>query len=275
MRGAFDHHPAVRIAFALLLLGPLWVSSSAGATRLALFPLVAAEGLEVSPVLVTAALRGELRRTAAVELQPEQDTRDHLEGARALGIACDLQEPACAAQLAALAGVERAVTARMHTDLGRLQLDLSLIDVKERVLIATSSMPLSPRDTVGDVRRAVEQLLAPASPPDSVEEPTGDGVATAAPPMMPAPSPMPYLLFSGGMSLATLGGGVLVAGLVVGGMTSGTGSAPLAPGESVVERRESIGLAQGATAALWISSLVMVTAGMGIAAAGFLAPPAM
>lgn len=239
----------------------------------AMLPLVASADAESSRALVDAALRGELRRLDGVVLQPQADTERHVSGAAALGIECDPKDTTCAAQLAALCGVPLAVRGHLTRRRGELYLELVRFQVPSGAPLAISSGEIDNADVVAGTRMAVETLYGlRVEEPLPVEAPAPARPEGIARRQLPQPTILPFLLWTAGGSVASLGALTMGIGGVVGLSTMGLGTDPLASGETVKQRRDAIGLAQGATATLWIVGGTMFAAGAGLVTAGFLMP---
>lgn len=242
--------PAVRTIVAVALL--LACSPSlAERWRVAVLPVTGEAVPEQTRELLDAALRGEVRRLQETDMQASEETRRHLEGAFSLGLMCNAADPACAAELGTLCGVPRVVVAHASPRTGGVTLELALVEVTSSQVLATARTKVGAdmAEVVPAVRTAVRRLLVPeAEVLATATADEGDDDAS--------------LWWGSTAALAGVGAALLGAGVLVALTTTDVGTAPLAPNESVQDRKDAI---NGVRAVVWtlyaVGGLAFVGAG--------------
>lgn len=248
------HNPRVR-SLCLILLAPLFAASAvADPGQVAVLPVVGDEVAAETRELLEAALRAEVRRVGAFDVQPTVETRRQLEGVAALGLDCDAREPICAGELGALCGVRQVVVPLARPDESSLVLTLVLVDVSDARVLSHVDTRLDGglNEMVPSVRGAVQGLFVAAPAP--VEE----------------PAPTTPLLW--GVTAGLVGAGVAMAagGAVAGIVSLPLMQAPLRPGDNVVERGSAIVGAQVLMGSLYGVGAVALLGGGATAAAALL-----
>jgi hypothetical protein len=248
----------VRASTAFLLA---WLAAGSASAQSTVLLSVVGDGVDAARArMLEATLRGELRRADGVQLLSEEDTRRGLDAAAAMELACEPTDPACAAQLGALCGAERVVSARLAPEADALRVELALLDVASADTMRTTGATVSSGDLAAELRVAVAALYAPepetpaALPPPPVEEPAA-----------PAGSPLAMPLLAGGGALAGLGALSLVGAGVSAWLVYAPTDAPGAKPEDALAAAKTM---SAVFYALAIGGGVMLAAGAGAVGAG-------
>ena len=178
---------------AALPLSALLLCTASGATKVALMPLPAGEGVsEKSALAITEAITGEVRRVPGVQLITEQEITSLLGLERQKGL-LGCADESCMAELGGALGVDRLVTGNINKVGETWLFNLKLADVKKARVVAQADRRLRKAaidDLLEQIPAMVTELFgaAPAPGPVRTVEP-----AKAEPaPIAPAAAATPY-----------------------------------------------------------------------------------